>query len=375
MKVLQLAKYFPPFYGGIETITYDLYKYANESIDDIDMDVIYCNKSIENDSVFSSSGGSLFSSDILFTILSTPFSKEYLEYWIKVRNYYDVVHVHFPNPMAAFCLFFFPTKAKVIIHWHSDIFKQKVAKKFYNFIQNSVLESSDIIVATSQKYLDSSLDLKRFYSKCRVIPIGVKRLPCLSNDIIHKYRMENGFNGKKIIFSLGRLTYYKGFDFLIESARYLPDDYLILIGGEGELKQSLIDKIESVGVSNKVKLLGRLTDDELNVYFNISDIFCLPSVHRSEAFGLVQAESMSLGKPVVSTDIAGSGVSWVNKHRYSGIVVPPQNSQLLARGFLDIFDNYNMFSCEAKKRYESHFTVDKMLSSFETLYFELKNNE
>ncbi|MDN3700437.1 glycosyltransferase [Vibrio artabrorum] len=232
-----------------------------------------------------------------------------------------------------------------------------------------------MVVATSQKYLDSSLDLKGFYSKCGVIPIGVKRLPPLPKDVIHKYRLENDFDGKKIIFSLGRLTYYKGFDFLIEAARYLPDDYLILIGGEGELKQSLIDKIESVGVSNRVKLLGRLTDEELNVYFNISDVFCLPSVHRSEAFGLVQAEAMSLGKPVVSTDIVGSGVSWVNKHGYSGIVVPPQNSQLLAKGFLDIFDNYNMFSFEAKKRYENHFTVDKMLSSFEALYFELKNNE
>lgn len=375
MKILQLGKYFPPFYGGIETITYDLFTYANSDPSKLQMDVLYFSKRYnEEQKLGSIAKGKLLSSKIITTVLSSPLSFEYVKTWAKIRHNYDVVHVHFPNPIAALCLVLFNTNAKIIIHWHSDVYKQKVAKKFYNLIQNYVLKKSDVIVATTKNYLDSSIDLKPFYSKCSVIPIGVRRLTCLPIDAIAKYRFNNDLNEKKVIFALGRLTYYKGFEFLIEAAKYLPNNYQILIGGEGELKQTLIDTIESLGVSNKVKLLGRLSDEELSTVFNISDVFCLPSIHRSEAFGLVQAEAMSLGKPVVSTDITGSGVSWVNQHGCSGLVVPPQNAKLLASALLEIFVNYNMFSSEAKKRYDTYFTVDKMLS-FEKLYFEQKNNE
>nr|EID9259045.1 glycosyltransferase [Escherichia coli] len=99
------------------------------------------------------------------------------------------------------------------------------------------------------------------------------------------------YKGKKIIFSLGRLVYYKGFEYLVESAKFLPDDYIILIGGNGEEKQKLLELIQRYKLEDKVKLLGFIRHEELSSYFAASNVFCLPSIEKSEAFGVVQLEA------------------------------------------------------------------------------------
>ena len=76
----------------------------------------------------------------------------------------------------------------------------------------------------------------------------------------------------------------------------------------------------------KVKLLGHVSDEELPSYYGACDVFCLSSVQKTEAFGIVQIEAMSCGKPVVATKIPHSGVSWVNAHEESGINVVPGNA-------------------------------------------------
>ena len=72
---------------------------------------------------------------------------------------------------------------------------------------------------------------------------------------------------------------------------------------------------------------------------------------------------MSCGKPVVSTRIPGSGVSWVNADGVSGITVKPEDSRALADAILDITlksDTFASYSVGARKRYEEHFTFDRM---------------
>lgn len=96
---------------------------------------------------------------------------------------------------------------------------------------------------------------------------------------------------------------YKGYRYLIESARYLTDDYVVLIGGSGPLMCDLQAEIETWGVEDRVKLLGRIPDGDLPAYYGACDVFCLSSVQRTEAFGIVQIEAMSCGKPVVATRI------------------------------------------------------------------------
>ena len=120
--------------------------------------------------------------------------------------------------------------------------------------------------------------------------------------------------------------------------------------------------------------MGKIPFEELGAYYQLCDIFCLPSTERSEAFGVVQLEAMAFGKPVISTSIKGSGVDWVNLNNISGIIVPPKDEKKLAEAIIELLTDekkYQQLSIGAKKRYEEVFTKDKMVSSFENLYLEI----
>ena len=106
------------------------------------------------------------------------------------------------------------------------------------------------------------------------------------------------YNGKKLIFSVGRLVGYKGHKYLIDSAKYLPEDYVILIGGNGPLFNTMQQQIEEENLNDKVVLLGRLSDEELADYYGACDLFCLSSIWKTEAFGMVQIEAMSCGTTI-----------------------------------------------------------------------------
>ena len=96
--------------------------------------------------------------------------------------------------------------------------------------------------------------------------------------------------------------------------------------------------VEEFGLSSKVHFLGSVSDDELPLYYHACDIFCLPSVAKSEAFGIVQLEAMVCGKPCVSTSLS-TGVPFVNQDGKTGIVVPPKNPQALAEAINTLLDD------------------------------------
>ena len=127
-------------------------------------------------------------------------------------------------------------------------------------------------------------------------------------------------------------------------------------------------------MEDKVKLLGKIPFEELGAYYQLCDIFCLPSTERSEAFGVVQIEAMAFGKPVISTSIKGSGVDWVNLNNVSGIIVPPKDANKLAEAIIELLTDekkYQQLSIGAKKRYEEEFTKEKMVEKFRNLYLEI----
>jgi glycosyltransferase involved in cell wall biosynthesis len=103
------------------------------------------------------------------------------------------------------------------------------------------------------------------------------------------------------------------------------------------------------------------------------DIFCLPSVSRNEAFGLVLVEALYFGKPLVTTNVEGSGMNYVNKHNETGLVVPPKNSKALAEAINTILSNeklYEKFSKNALERFKE-FEIDSVADRILNLYQEV----
>ncbi len=367
MKVLQLGKFYPPDTGGIEQVMFDITEGLNER--SIHTDVL-CSNNINEYTEDKIKDYTVYRTKSLGQLSRTSLSIQMITKLCKIINNYDIVHVHHPDPMAALALFFAHPKCKVVVHWHSDIIKQRYLLKLYAPLQNWLLHRANKIIGTTPKYITESQTLQKFKNKCIAIPIGIDKTR-LKAKLELATTIKNKYGDKKIIFSIGRLIYYKGFEYLILSAKFLSDDYVILIAGDGPLKSKLTKLIQKEGLGGKVYLLDRIKNSELGSYYSACDIFCLPSVAKSEAFGIVQIEAMSFGKPIVATKIEGSGVDWVNDSGVSGLNVKTKDPKELAQAITDIINNikrYERYSKAAKERFCTLFTRDKMISDIIKLY-------
>jgi len=364
MRVLHLGKFCPQFLkGGIEIFTSDLIEYLNS-------------KGIKTDVLcFSDKKGKYsyyYNNKILTITNSAPFSIDYIKTFFLIKKDYDILHIHSPNPLAEILSFFF--SGKKVLHWHSDIVQQKLSFFVYKAIQKKVLKNVDKIIATSFNYLSTSQQLKNFKKKIEIIPLGVNPQR-LKNLEIKKHHYEFleflKRKNKKIIVAVGRLVEYKGFPYLIEAAKYLPEDFTVLIIGKGPLFSYLKKLIADNKVKNKVYILPDVRN--VNPFLKESHLVCLPSVSRNEAFGLVLLEALFWGKPLITTNIEGSGMNFVNLDGITGLVVPPKNSKALSRAIMDILKNsqkYKFFSTNAQKRFWE-FTISKVGNEILHLYKNL----
>ena len=366
MRILHVGKFYPVM-GGIEKMMVDIVSGMS------DCKGIYCDMlcaSVNHHSfvVPIGAGSRIICTSTWFKVFATMFSPMMGVVLRKIKKDYDIIHIHHPDPRAALALWISGYKGKVILHWHSDILKQRLTLRLYAPLQQWLIGRADVIVGTSPVYLCESPFLQSERLKKVCIPIGISPL-LPDTGKVTEIRRE--YAGKKLIFSLGRLVEYKGFEYLIEAAALLPDEYLILIGGNGPLKQKLEELIEARQLHSKVKLLGRVSDENLSGYFGACDLYVMSSIWKTEAFGIVQIEAMSCGKPVVATKIKGSGVSWVNKDGVSGINVEPESAMEIADAIVRILsdeERYKVFSHAAKERYETLFRKERMIEKCVDLY-------
>ena len=317
----------------------------------------------------------------LIKLASTSICPALFRFLSEMGERASIIHVHLPNPMANLAIFIARPRAKVIVHWHSDIVKQKLLLKIYAPLQGWLLNRANLIICTSPPYAKSSKWLLKFQSKVRILP------SCIGDPLVHENSLDlskrvaaikDKYVGKKIIFSLGRMTYYKGFNVLIQAASELPDDMVVLIGGEGELLTGYKKITQDLNLSEKVIFLGKIPQELLSSYYEAADIFCLPSLARSEAFGLVMVEAMAHSLPIVATDIIGSGVPWVNQDSVTGLNVEPGNPGKLASALRKLLSNpalANQFGEAARKRFENFFELELMIDALEEIYREVQTNE
>uniref|UniRef100_UPI002147AF07 glycosyltransferase n=1 Tax=Tahibacter caeni TaxID=1453545 RepID=UPI002147AF07 len=126
--------------------------------------------------------------------------------------------------------------------------------------------------------------------------------------------------GRRRLLAVGRLSHYKGFEVLLDSLVELPDVALLLIGS-GEREAVLREQVRRLGLGERVHLAGQVDDACLQQAYAQAEIFCLPSLDRAEAFGMVLLEAMRAGLPCVASAIAGSGVTEVVRDHQTGLLV------------------------------------------------------
>ena len=368
VRTLQLSKFYPPVMGGIESVVFELTEGMNRALQPTD--VLCANQQLESETEQWPQGYCVTRAASFGQFLSTSIAPAMVRLLAQQAAKYDVIHVHLPDPLANLALWLTRPKAKIVIHWHSDIIQQKVALAAYQPLQRWLLERADAIVATSEPYWQASPWLRDFAAKVHSIPIGIQdHSSAIDPRKIAELRAR--FDNRRIVFALGRMVYYKGFDHLIDSAGTLPSDVVVVIGGAGPMLSRLRVSVAAKGLADKVFLPGRISAEEIDAYFAAADLFCLPSDSRAEAFGVVLLEAMRAGKPIVASDIPGSGVPWVNVHGTTGLNIPVGDSSALGAALSTILGDRELalqFGLRARQRYLELFTAKKMVDSCLRLY-------
>jgi glycosyltransferase involved in cell wall biosynthesis len=286
------------------------------------------------------------------------------------KRRFDLVHLHFPDPMSHLASMMLPSQIPRVISWHADIVRQKTMRLFYGpFLKQAVRRAAAVIVATPS-HVSSSAVLGPMVSddRIKVVPFGFD-LSAFLEDAPQKKAIAAKYPGRRV-FAAGRHVSYKGFDVLINAVAKLPPDVILLLGGSGPLTNDLRQLAQQLGVTRRVEFLGFVPDDLLPAYYQASDVFCLPSVTQAEAFGIVQVEAMACGKPVVSTRL-NNGVDFVNEHGKTGITVQPGDPVALANALSNLLHDEkkaHMLGANGRAKAQTEYSADKMAERILGIY-------
>ena len=367
-KILHIPNYYPPHVGGIE----DVCRSITTALPEFEHQVICFHD--QKQTVKETIEGipvtrcgvwkKLFSQSVSFS-----FYKE-LRNIFKTFNP-DIVHFHTPNPLSSvYLLLLLPEKTELILHWHSDIVEQNFLYVFYHPIESRLLKRANKIVATSPTYIAGSKPLQLWNNKVTVIPntVNEDKLQKRDEDDAAIAGIKQLYEGKKIVFTLGRHVPYKGLKYLIEAAPFVSSDAVIVIAGKGPLTDSLKESAKNFP---NVHFIGRLEDNVLRHYLYAADIFAFPSITRNEAFGIALAEAMYCGLPAVTFTIPYSGVNWLCLNEETGLESENGNVKMFTASINNLITNdalRQQLGANARKRIKEHFVTKAIKESLLNLY-------
>ncbi|HRY76883.1 MAG TPA: glycosyltransferase [Candidatus Paceibacterota bacterium] len=354
-KILQVNKLYYPWIGGVETVVQQI---AEGLRDKAQMEVLVCQpKGKGRTEVIN--GIKIHKAASWGMTMGMPISLSFFRLFKKLIKENDLIFLHHPYPLGFLAYYLFGRSKKMVVWYHSDIVKQKFSGFLFSPILRAVLKKSRKIFVSNPNLFESSGMLKKFQNKCVVVPFGIKpEFFQASGGILEQAQEIRKKFGEPLVLAIGRLTNYKGFEYLIEASRNVNAKFLLI--GEGTLKNKLLRRIRRFHLGNKFFLIPPVSD--LLPYYHACDVFVLPSTKKSEAFGLVLLGAMACAKPVISTRL-GTGTSFVNQDKKTGFVVEPKNSSSLAKSLNDLITDDALKAAlgQRAKEWAGGFALEKFL--------------
>lgn len=345
MRVLHLGKYYPPFAGGMETFVADLIEAQRAQGLEVAALVHHEVRGWRGRWPAPGEAPPIYRAPTYGRLLYAPVAPSF-PLWLgrAIRDHDpDLLHLHLPNT-SAFAALLLPEARRLpwVVHWHADVVSSQLdrrlalAYRLYRPFEQRLLSQSAAIIATSPPYLEASAALAAHRARVQVIPLGLnpERMPEPDAANLAEAEACWGSGGVRVL-AIGRLSYYKGHETLIRAAALRPD-LQVLIVGQGEREARLAALIRRLGLEERVRLLGYRPPGLLAALLARADLLCLPSLERTEAFGMVLLEAMRFGRAVVASEIPGSGVGWVVREAGHGRLVPPGEATRLAAALEDL---------------------------------------
>jgi rhamnosyl/mannosyltransferase len=355
--ILQIAKYYYPVEGGIETVT----KYMGEGLANFE-NVVVCFSKDGSTHIDTVNGVKVYRIASSMNIASQDIAFSYYHHLKRIIKEVqpDMILLHCPNPfLYPITAKLTPKNVKLVLLWHSDILGKGILYKLVKQFEKLILKKADLILATSPNYIHPSSPIYDYRNKIKVVPNGI-----IKDDFIWKpgdemtvEEIRRKYHHKKIVFFVGRHAAYKGINYLIEAEKYIQSDCVILIGGRGPETE----RLKAMSHSDRIKFIGRIPNESLRCYYYASDIFAFTSCTKQEAFGIALAEAMYCGSVPVTFTLEGSGVNWVSVGGETGIEVPLNDVRAYAEAIdrlLTDKDLYLKYATAAKNRIVRMFTSE-----------------
>ena len=152
-KILQLGKFYP-IKGGVEKVMFTFLEGLASRGVECDMLCAECEGPGRTIEV--APGAKIITCRTLVKAAGTTIAPGMIFKLRKTAKKYNSIHIHHPDPMAALALFLSGYKGKVVLHWHSDIIRQRFFLYFYRWLQNWLIRRAEVVVGTSPDYIKSS---------------------------------------------------------------------------------------------------------------------------------------------------------------------------------------------------------------------------
>lgn len=250
----------------------------------------------------------------------------YLVNILKVRNIIntfrpDILHAHYVSSygLVGALLYYRPFIVSV---WGSDIYDFPKKSPIHKYFVKYTLNKADFILSTSNVM---SVETKKYTNKkIFVTPFGVD---CEKFKPMPELKPKD----KIIIGTIKALKPKYGIDILIKAFNILVKKYPnmpleLWIGGDGYLRENLVNLTINLGISDRVKFLGYIPHEEVPKYFNMFSVSV--SVSDSESFGVAVLEAQACGVPVVVSNVGG--LPEVVRDGETGFIVPPRDPEAIA---------------------------------------------
>ena len=309
--------------------------------------------------------------------------KDYPSAMLKLRSFLkkekvDIVHVHLFDPSIVGLLagVLAGTKYRVMTRHYSD-YHTRINKTWHVLLDKMCNKLSQKITGVSEHTTNHVVQIENTPAE-KVVTIynGIdfERVKTSSDDFKTRIRQEFNAEDKTLILTTGRLHYEKGYPYLFKAVpmlkKALKKPFVWIIAGKGspELEQEFRREVTNLGCDDVVKFIGFRKD--IPDLMSTADVFVLPSV--AEAFGVVFAEALYLGVPIVATNIGG--IPEIITNGVDGILIPAENSQAIADTLAELLNNPDKLKALANKGHDKvadKFEFEVMTRKYEEVYEDL----